>query len=869
MVGAATAFPEELRSLRQWVCYRREERGGELTKVPYSPTSGDHARSNSPETWSAFSEAAWAKATEEHDGIGFVFTGEDPFCGVDLDGCRDPETGEVDAGAMEIVRALDSYTEISPSGRGLHIIVRGELPEGRRGWGAGHGMYDRGRFFTMTGRLLSDTPTSVEERQEELERLHRRLFGESKPRANGASNNAGGFNGDDRELVERATKAKNGEKFRRLWAGDRSGYASKSEADLALVSLLAFWAGGDEGRMDALFRASGLYREKWERVDYRERTIQAALARTDFYGPEGSSEARGGAVPPDGTTPSAEPEGKPPRSFNLTDLGNAERFVAHHGGNVRYCYPWAKWLLWTGSRWERNDAGRVHRLAKDTVRSIYGEAAAAEDEDRRKALAQHATRSEAEAKIRAMLELAKSEVPVSPDELDADPWLLNVPNGTLDLRTGQLRDHRREDLLTKMAGTEYRPDASAPAWEAFLERVLPSEDLRAFVQRSAGYSATGDTSEQCMFINHGAGANGKSTYQEALAAALGDYAMRTPTETLLAKRTGGIPNDVARLKGARFVAASETEEGRRLAESLVKDLTGQDTISARFMRAEWFDFKPTHKLWLSTNHKPEVRGTDNAIWRRIRLIPWSVTIPPAERDRKLPERLGTELPGILAWVVQGCLSWRREGLRAPDEVRRATNEYRTEMDLLAGFLEDCCVVHRNAEVGATELYNAYKGWAEAGGERIETQRKFGTRLAERGFAKEKIGGLVRWFGAGLRSNGPDPGPSQPNGPADKTVGFAGETAYETGPTGPSGLKNAMNAKKNMPRGVIGKNGPNGPNGPGSTGEGEDEAGSVDGSREHRSLRLTEEETQQVQELIRQGMSAKFARDEVLRKEGVS
>jgi putative DNA primase/helicase len=437
-------------------------------------------------------------------------------------------------------------------------------------------------------------------------------------------------------------------------------------------------------------------------------------------------------------------------AFNLTDLGNAERFVAQHGENVHYCYPWGKFLVWTDARWERDEAGKVYRLAKETVRSIYHEAAAVEDENRRKALAQHATRSEAETKIKAMLELAKSEIPVSPEELDADPWLLNALNGTVDLRTGELREHRREDLITKIAPVDYRPDASASAWGKFLEQVLPSEDLRAFVQRAAGYSATSDTSEQCLFINHGVGANGKSTYQEAIASALGDYAMRAPTDMLLAKRSGGVPNDVARLKGARLVAASETEEGRRLAESLVKDLTGGDTITARFMRAEFFDFKPTHKLWLSTNHKPEIRGTDTAIWRRIRLVPWSVTIPPAEQDKTLPETLRHELPGILAWIVRGSLEWRRGGLRPPDEVRRATGEYRAEMDVLAGFLGECCEAGPDLWDYAKDLYTSYKRWCGETGERTETQRKFGERLRERGFERDRGGSRGAGIWRGLR-----------------------------------------------------------------------------------------------------------------------
>jgi putative DNA primase/helicase len=480
------------------------------------------------------------------------------------------------------------------------------------------------------------------------------------------------------------------------------------------------------------------------------------------------------------------------------------------------------------------------------VRSIYGEAAAAEDEDRRKALAKHAASSEAEGKIKAMLELAKSEVPISPDELDADPWLLNAPNGTIDLRTGELQPHRREDFITKMAGAEYDPNAAASVWGTFLERVLPGGELRAFVQRSTGYSATGDTSEQCLFINHGPGANGKSTFQEALGEALGDYATRTPTEMLLTKRAGGVPNDVARLKGARFVAASETEEGRRLAESLVKDLTGQDTISARFMRAEWFDFKPTHKLWLSTNHKPEIRGTDNAIWRRIRLIPWSVIVPPVERDRKLPEKLKAELAGILAWAVDGCLKWRREGLREPEEVRRATRAYRAEMDVLAAFLADCCEKGEGETAYAGELWKVWQRWCEETGERPESQKKFGGRLSERGFLNHRDSRTGRkvWSGVSLRDDWEDRTGISLNHPK---VSFAGKTDH----TEPSEPKNNINAQKTEPRGVMCKQGSDGSD------------GSVE-TPSNDNIELTESQRQRARRLVRDGMSEALAVAEVLK-----
>jgi putative DNA primase/helicase len=540
------------------------------------------------------------------------------------------------------------------------------------------------------------------------------------------------------ELMPEALKVWRGEKPKAKHTGeiDRSG-------SLVKVGRVLYDAGATRSALVAALA------ERDEALGWRKYTGRAdADIRYHEIVDELERNGRNGRVDIDGNGRGTT---HPAGGYNLTDLGNARRLVHRHGRNLRYCWLWRKWLVWDGKRWVKDDTGEVYRLAKETVSSIYQEAAAAPNDEARKELGKHATRSEAGARIKEMVDLARSDVPVMPDELDASPGLLNTESGTIDLRTGELREHRREDLMTKIAPTKYRPDAAAPTWEAFLERVLPGEDLRAFVQRAVGYSATGDTSEQCIFINHGGGANGKSTFQEAIAAALGDYAMRAPTEMLLAKRSDGVPNDVARLKGARFVSASETEEGRRLAESRIKDLTGQDTITARFMKAEWFDFAPTHKLWLSTNHKPEIRGTDAAIWRRIRLVPWAVTIPPAEQDKKLPIALRHELAGILAWVVRGCLLWRREGLQAPDEVRKATGEYRAEMDVLAGFLVECCELDTGHWEYAKDLYECYKRWCDENGERPEPQRKFGGRLGERGFQRDRGGsrGAGIWRGVRL------------------------------------------------------------------------------------------------------------------------
>jgi len=442
--------------------------------------------------------------------------------------------------------------------------------------------------------------------------------------------------------------------------------------------------------------------------------------------------------------------------IHLTDLGNAQRFASTHGKDVRFCYPWNDWVIWDGQRWKVDTTGEATRRAKETVKLIYNEGIEAQGEDQRKKLCAHALKTEADSKIKAMLSLARSEpgIHILPDELDKDPWLLNVVNGTIDLKAGILREHRREDLITKLAPIEYRPEATCPLWLEHLNKIFHGNaGLISFLQVAFGYSLTGITDERCLFIAHGSGANGKTTTHEVLAQILGDYAVRTPTESILVKRNEGIPNDLAKLKGARFVYCSEIEEGKRLAESLIKDLTGNDTISARFMRGEWFTFQPAFKLWIATNHKPVIRGTDNAIWSRIRLISFTVSIPEEERipRSRFMEKISPELSGILTWAVAGCQDWVKCGLMMPEEVRRATEGYRGEMDVLSEFINACCIISETASATAKELYNAYVRWAEQNGEKTISQTAFGIRLTERGFIQKRRARVRRWSGIGLIS----------------------------------------------------------------------------------------------------------------------
>ncbi len=455
---------------------------------------------------------------------------------------------------------------------------------------------------------------------------------------------------------------------------------------------------------------------------------------------------------------------------HLTDLGNARRLVTLHGEDLRHCSLWGRWLAWDGARWAKDETDEVRRRAKAAVLQMYAAAAAEPNEDKRKALAAHARRCEADGRLAAMVHLAESEpgIAVHPDDLDRDPWALNVLNGTLDLRTGALRPHRREDLFTRLAPVAWDPEATCPTWDTFLNRIFAGNaDTIGYVQRGIGYSLTGDVREQCIFVGHGGGANGKTTFGRTLTDLCGDHAAWTPTETLLAQRQDKIPNDVARLKGVRLVAAAEAEGGRRLAEALVKRFTGGDKLVARFLHREFFEFDATFKIWFLVNHKPEIRGTDHALWRRIRLIPFTVTIPAAEQDKTLPDKLQAEASGILRWCVEGCLAWQRDGLGWAPEVKAASEAYRQEMDVLGQFLTECCTEGASLSVTARDLYAAYKEWTKDANEHAESQKWFGMRLTERGFRREKPTRGQRvwtWHGLALRSPGDDADSDAGGGP---------------------------------------------------------------------------------------------------------
>lgn len=446
-------------------------------------------------------------------------------------------------------------------------------------------------------------------------------------------------------------------------------------------------------------------------------------------------------------------EGQRPRATEdeATDLKNARQLVQQHRDHLRHCRGLSTWLVWDGARWKADETGEPERCAKGLVDDLIAEAVISGDAQRLRT-AQRCAHSH---RVMGMLRLAETEpeFAVSPGQLDVNAWALNVSNGTIDLRTGELRPHDPADLITKLAPVEYDPQAKAPLWEAFLHRVFGGDTaLVEFAARMAGYGLTGDTREHVLFLLHGHGANGKSTYVETLRAAIGDYARTADFATFLAAKhhtPGGPRPDLVALVGARCVTAVEMEAGRRLDEALVKVATGGDTLSCRQLHGRMFEFRPAFKLTLVANHKPVVRSTGVAIWRRIRLVPFTVSIPVEEQDKDLGQKLLQELPGILAWAVRGCLDWANGGLQEPEGVLAATGTYRAEMDVVGPFIDECCDVADTVQSGARELYAAYTEWAASAGEPAISQTAFGIRLGERGFDSYKKGRKY-WLGVSPR-----------------------------------------------------------------------------------------------------------------------
>lgn len=715
-------IPTELQNLKQWCCYKLVEQKNtdKLSKLPINPETKKGAKSNDPSTWVDYDTALLY--SDEYDGVGFFFT--PPYVGIDIDSVN---LEKIDTKTLEIINTLDSYTEISVSGKGLHIIVRGSLPGGvcRKGTLE---MYQEARFFAMTGNILRGCPDEVYDRQQELEKIYKKYMEQPKIIVD--------YGIQDKRIVNfnDLLKVKN-EKFRKLFSGKFEEYPSQSEADLAFCSMVAYFTDGNAELMDKAVRESQLYREKWDKKHgadtYGNLTIKKALdgyTRRDFL-----------------------PELYMDKYYTYDDTGNADRFTDIFKDRVLYSYTNKGWYIYDGKRWLFDTLGRINDYFEQSIEVLKKqgmvsnvpmlENETSEDYQKRlkairMAYEKHLTYSRSNRGTVAGIKQSMHKNSVDISEFDGNDMLINLENSVYDMVSGINIPHDATLKFTKKANVNYDESKKCPRWEQFLREIFNDDkDLIKWIQKALGYSLTGKTSEQVMFILNGNGRNGKSVFLDVVSHIFGDYRTNIQPDSLMVKNSQGANSDIARLKGARFVTTVESNDGMRFNEGLVKQLTGGDTVTARFLHANEFEFTPKFKVWMATNHRPIIRGTDKGIWRRIRLIPFEREFTEEEVDLDLTSKLLAESDGILQWMLKGLEMWQKERLGMCEKILMANKEYRQEMDVVSTFIEECVNNSLGKEVKASELYQHYKNYCLQNGFFVLTSTKFGRELDNKGFVK--------------------------------------------------------------------------------------------------------------------------------------
>lgn len=725
-------IPEELKKVDQWVCWVGSD------KVPKNPHTGRNAQSNNPETWGSFEEAVGACDKYHFDGLGFMFA--PPYFGVDLDKCLD----NVDF-CDEFVETLQSYAEISKSQTGLHIICKGKLPEGARRKGNVE-MYQSGRYFICTGNLYNQNYTEVRDCTESIKVLHSKYLPNNTPKAE--IRKAVQLDLSDTEVIDKARNCKSGQLFNMLYTGNWQGlYPSQSEADMALCNHLAFWTGRNEQQMDRIFRSSGLYRSKWDRKrgadTYGNMTIARACSScVECYDPQKYSDDTSLAIAFFRNGQVGVEVDSNAKVYDMTDTGNAHRMYDRFGSLIRYSYNRRKWYFWDGKVWVLDESGGVKKLADEIIEDLKREAWNIQDEDLQEQALKFARKTASSSAKENMIKECQHlyDIPASPEYFDAYTDYLNCQNGIINLRNGELIPHDSNFMMSKICNAEYDTKHRKPKlWLKFLNDVTNGDkQLLDYIQKCVGYSISGSNREQCAYFLYGLGNNGKSTFLDTISDLLGGYSSNAQPDTLmiqsrLGSSGGGANSDIARLKSARFVTCEEPTEGVRLNEGLLKQLTGGSKVTCRFLYGDEFEYTPEFKIWVATNHKPTVRGTDVGIWRRIKLIPFEVNIPKEKVDKNLKYKLRQEFPQILAWAVEGCIRWQKEGLEEPECVANATRDYKQEMDLIAGFIEQCIMIDytNDEKIMASDLFTLYSKWAKANNEWEMSSKRFFMELTKK------------------------------------------------------------------------------------------------------------------------------------------
>lgn len=735
--------PEELKKLKQWGNFHKvwmPERN-KFTKIPINSMDGSPGKSNDPTTWSGFETALKGlNRFKNADGLAFYFA--NGYVGLDIDHIKD-ELETYYQGNHNVVADIqdltkNSYREISLSGEGIHVIFKGKITGNRRRKGQFE-MYQTGRFFALTGNVMSDGLSIESLNKTEMNTLYEYLFGKDKvielhPEANSITP----VDLSVTDIIKKAeSSSKVGTRFRMFMEGGwEEFYTSQSEADMAFANDLAFWCGRNFHKMDKIFRNSSLMRDKYDQkhgaVTYGVGLLNKAINEAqNIYNPQKNDG-------PEVTFKFNNPKNKlPHRSWD--DTGRGQRLNDQFGEVFRWLATDKQWYYYNGSFWEPDNGQYIENATEKVVNSIKTEKADlsfAIDTDEVKAMKEFYRFSKESrshlAKVH-MIDEFKKYVTIDHNTFDHENMLLNTESGYVDLTNGELKDHDISLLFSEQTATEYSDSTDCPLWDEFLKQIFNNdENLIHYVQKAVGYSLTGSVAEQVMFMCLGSGRNGKSVFINTIRNLFGTYAKQMNVESIVVHNSGGNANsDIARLENTRLVTSSEANEGSRLDESLVKQLTGGDKILARFLYGKEFEYNPKFKIWMATNHLPLIRGTDDGIWRRLKVIPFNVQIPKDKVDKNLEEKLKSEWTGILNWCVQGSIMWQREGLDDPESVKSASHDYRQSMDPLDAFVDEMCVSGADYSIKARDLYDAYKDWAESSREYQMSMTKFGKEMSKK------------------------------------------------------------------------------------------------------------------------------------------
>ena len=726
-------IPDEMHARKNWCVWRLEKIGGRETKIPYNALTGAKAKSNDPVTWCGFSEAARAVGSGKYKGVGFMLS-DSPYVCVDMDHCLDG--GEKETWARGIVEQIGGYVEVSQSGKGLHIFGRAAVERGRRNDRIE--IYPDKRFIAMTGDVW-EGHGALSDIQSGIDALMAAHFPDDDSKAGtyskmsktpatspqvgtkqGVAPQSGAGEVSDanpvaphvEQVIAKLRKGERAELFAALFdRGDTSHYGSGSEADMALMNMIAFAVDGDAALMEEVFSASALgRREKWQtRADYREMTIGTARV--------GWRENRLVFLP-------------------LTDTDNAERLRLLYGDDVRYIPEKGRgtaWMRWDGKRWKAVFETGLYDLVANTANialtatsRAFGSDSGMTDEDAKRRI-KHFLKLKNRAHMDDCLKVARKVLEGSINDYDRAPYLLNVQNGIVDLKTGALHPHERAAMCSRITRAEYRPELKGQEseWARAIAQIVPDAEERAYLQKWAGYLLIGAAPEEKLLFLYGTGGGGKGTFINTIGHMLGDYADTVDVEIFLTSRNdghGGGANaspEIAKLAGIRAAMASETPIGRKMNEAKLKSITGRDDITARFLYGQQFTFTPAVKFVLSSNYLPALRdSTDEGVRRRLVIAPFMENLGDV-RDIHLKERLQEpdEMAAVLSWCVDGCLRWQKEGLgKPPRRFLKQMGMFYADSDALQQFIDDECYTGTDARAKVKEFCERFREWS---GEKVK------------------------------------------------------------------------------------------------------------------------------------------------------